>query len=83
MVHVLGLVEDERCFSSLKFVKDRLRNWFSVDHLDLVIGMHAQRVFILETFPYVGSLDWTLPIWSDSIDLLATGLCVSATGFLF
>jgi hypothetical protein len=52
MVHVLGSVEDERCFLSLKFVKDRLRNRLSTDHLGLVIGMHAQRVFTLESFPY-------------------------------
>jgi hypothetical protein len=52
MVHVLGFVEDERCFSSLTFMKDRLRNRLVADHLGVVIGMHAQRVYTLETFPY-------------------------------
>jgi hypothetical protein len=46
MVHVLRSVEDECCFSSLNFVKDRLCNRLSNEHLGLVIGMHGQRVFM-------------------------------------
>jgi hypothetical protein len=52
MVHVLGSVEDERAFSSLTFLKDKLRNRLSSDHLGIVVGMHAQNVFTLENFPY-------------------------------
>jgi hypothetical protein len=52
LVHVLGSIEDERCFSSLNFVKDRLQNRLSNEHLDLVIGMHGQHMFTLGTFPY-------------------------------
>ena len=52
LVHVLGSVEDERCFSSLTFLKDKLRNRFASDHLSVVIGMYKQQVFILEKFPY-------------------------------
>jgi hypothetical protein len=52
MVHVLGSVEDERCFSSLTFLKDKLRNRLSADHLGIVVGMHGQNVFSLENFPY-------------------------------
>jgi hypothetical protein len=40
VVHVLGLVQDERCFSSLSFLKNKLRN--SLDqHLQLVVGMYS------------------------------------------
>jgi hypothetical protein len=52
MVHVLGSVEDERCFSSLTFLKDRLRNRLVSEHLGVVLGMHGQRVFTLQNFPY-------------------------------
>jgi hypothetical protein len=52
MVHVLGSVEDERCFSSLTFLKDRLRNHLANDHLGLVMGMYAQQVYTLQDFPY-------------------------------
>jgi hypothetical protein len=51
MVHVLGSVEDERSFSSLTFLKDKLQNRLCGDHLGLVIGMHRKRVFNLENFP--------------------------------
>jgi hypothetical protein len=52
MVYVLGSVEDERVFSSLTFLKDKLHNRLSADHLGIVIGMHAQNEFTLENFPY-------------------------------
>jgi len=52
MIHVLGSVEDERCFSSLSFLKDQLRNRLSDGNLSLVVGMHSQNVYTLETFPY-------------------------------
>jgi len=51
IVQVLGSVEDERCFSSLAFLKNKLRN--SLDtHLELVVGMYSQKLFSLESFPY-------------------------------
>lgn len=52
MVQVLGSVEDERTFSSLSFLKDKLRNRLDNSHLALVVGMHAQDVYTLEDFPY-------------------------------
>jgi hypothetical protein len=64
MVHVFGSVEDKRCFSSLKFVKDRLRNRLFVDHLSLVIDMHVQRMFTLENFPY----DTCFQTWIHSVE---------------
>jgi hypothetical protein len=52
LVHVLGSIEDERCFSSLTFLKDKLRNWPTSDHLSVVMGIYGQHVFILKNFPY-------------------------------
>ena len=52
MIHVLGSIEDERCFFPLSFLKDRLRNRLSDGNLSLVVGMHSQNVYTLETFPY-------------------------------
>jgi hypothetical protein len=51
MIHVLGYVEDERAFSALTFLKDKVRNKLD-DHLPVVIGMHAQQVYTLANFPY-------------------------------
>lgn len=51
VVMVLGSVEDERTFSSVKFLKSQLRN--SLDaHLNLVVGMYSQKIFSLKNFPY-------------------------------
>jgi hypothetical protein len=52
IVQVLGSVEDEWCFSSLNFMKDKLQNCLASKHLGIVVGMHGQRVFTLENFPY-------------------------------
>lgn len=51
VTHVIGSVEDERLFSALKFVKSKLRASLD-DHLQVAVGMYAQRIFTLETFPY-------------------------------
>jgi len=51
LVHILGNVEDECTFSTLNFLKSKLRNNLE-DHLQLVIGMFSQCIFILENFPY-------------------------------
>jgi hypothetical protein len=52
LVHVLGSIEDERCFSSLTFLKDKVRNRLVSDHLSAVMGMYGQQVYTLESFPY-------------------------------
>jgi hypothetical protein len=52
LVHVLGSVEDERCFSSLTFLKDKLQNRLASDHLSVVMGLYGQQVYNLENFPY-------------------------------
>ena len=51
VVTVLGSVEDERTFSTLNFMKNKLRNRLST-HLPVVVGMHAQDFFSLSDFPY-------------------------------
>lgn len=52
IIHVLGSVEDERCFSSLTFLKDKLRNRLASNHHSLVMEMYAQDVFTLQNFLY-------------------------------
>ncbi len=46
IVMVLGSVEDERTFSTLTFMKSKLRNQLTT-HLDLVVRMYAQDFFTL------------------------------------
>jgi hypothetical protein len=70
MVYVLGSVEDERFFSSLTFLKDKLRNRLSADHLGIVVGMHGQNVFSLENFPY----DDCFQTWVDSTECYRYGV---------
>ena len=53
---VLVSVEDERTFSSLKFLKSCLRNWLE-DKLSLVVRMHGQKNFMQETFLYKKGLE--------------------------
>lgn len=53
---VLGSVEDERTFSSLKFLKSCLKNWLE-DKLPFVVMMHGQKYFTQETFPYKKALE--------------------------
>ena len=56
VVTVLGSVEDERTFSTLSFMKNRLRNRLST-HLPVVVGMHAQDFYGLSDFPYDAAYD--------------------------
>ncbi len=44
IVMVLGNVEDERTFSTLTFMKSKLKNQLTT-HLDLVVRMYAQDFF--------------------------------------
>lgn len=56
VVHGIGSVEDERCFSTLGFLKNKLRNALN-EHLPLVVGMFAQKMFNLRTFPYEAAFE--------------------------
>jgi hypothetical protein len=40
-MQVLDLVEDERTFSTLSFIKSKLKNQFN-KHLHIVVGMYSQ-----------------------------------------
>jgi hypothetical protein len=56
IVHVLRNVEDEKCFSSLAFLKSKLQ--VTLDpRLPLVVGMYNQKFFILESFSYIATFD--------------------------
>jgi hypothetical protein len=71
VIHLLGSVEDERTFSSLTFVKDKLRNRLEGLHLGVVIGMHAQAVYSFKTFPY----DDCFKQWVHSAERYRYGTC--------
>ena len=47
---VLGSVEDERTFSTLSFMKSKLRNRLR-GHMDTCVKLFSQSFFTLETFP--------------------------------
>jgi hypothetical protein len=59
LVLVIENVEDERVFSSVYFLKTKLRN--SLDpHLGVVVGMYSQNIYALQNFPYNVVFDaWT------------------------
>jgi hypothetical protein len=67
-VLVLGSVEDECTFSTLSFMKDKLRNRLQT-HLPLVVSMHAQDFYDITTFPYGEAYsDWKTSVrLSDEI----------------
>jgi hypothetical protein len=58
VIQVINNVDDERTFSTLTFMKSKLRNQL-VGHLDIVIYMFAQDFFTKKTFPFqVAIMDW-------------------------
>jgi len=59
VVHVLGSVKDERCFSLVNFLKSKVRNNLE-GHLQLVVGMFSQRIFNLKIFPYDAAFSYWL-----------------------
>lgn len=50
-VQVLGSTEDDRTFSTLTFIKNRLRNRLTT-HLELAVAMFAQKFYTIDNFPY-------------------------------
>jgi hypothetical protein len=60
LVHVLGFVEDERCFNFVAFLNNKVQNRLN-DHLQLVVSMYAQKKITLHNFPY----EDTYEIWSN------------------
>ena len=60
IVMVLSSVEDKQTFSTLSFMKNKLRNRLS-NHLLLVIAMHAQEFYSLVDFSYNTTYnDWKM-----------------------
>jgi hypothetical protein len=58
IIMVLGDVEDERIFSTLTFMKSKLKNQLTT-HLDLIVKMYAQDFFTLQNFPfYIAITEW-------------------------
>jgi len=53
---VLGSVEDERCFSTLKFLKSCQCNRLG-KHLPLVVHMFGQKYYTLDNFPYKDAIN--------------------------
>jgi hypothetical protein len=51
VVMVLGSMEDERSFSTVSFMKSKLRNRLT-NNLGLVVAFKSQRFFDLGSFPY-------------------------------
>jgi hypothetical protein len=57
IVQVIGSVEDERTFSTLTFMKSKIRKLL-VEHLDIAICMFTQDFFTKKTFPFQVAMDW-------------------------
>ena len=65
MVAVLGSIEDERTFSTLSFMKNKLKNRLNV-HLPLAVAMHPQEFYTLTDFPYNAAYDdWKKNVRKD------------------
>jgi hypothetical protein len=63
IVLVLGSVEDERTFSTLSFMKDRVRNRLET-HLPMVVTMHSQSFYDIDSFPYgLAYSEWKKCVW--------------------
>jgi hypothetical protein len=60
MVRVLSSVEDEQCFNSIAFLKNKVWNRLK-NHLQLVVSMYAKKFFTLHNFLY----EDTYEMWSN------------------
>ncbi len=60
MAMIMGIIEDERCYFNLGFMKSEVRNRLTT-HLDMVVRMFVQKFFTLNTFPFVVTMSsWTI-----------------------
>ncbi len=55
MCQVLGFVENERCFSTLSFMKGKFCNRF-ITHIDVCVSMSSHDFYNLECFPYTKAI---------------------------
>jgi hypothetical protein len=51
IVQVLGSKEDEWCFSTFSFMKNKVHNWLNT-HLNLCVKMFGQTFFSFDNFSY-------------------------------
>jgi len=56
MTTVLGSCEDERTFSTLSFIKNKVKNRLQ-GNLDTTIRLYSQSWYDVESFPYVDAFD--------------------------
>jgi hypothetical protein len=56
MVHIIGSVENERCLSTLAFMKSKFHNKLTI-HFPIVVCMFALQFYILENFPYAECIE--------------------------
>jgi hypothetical protein len=56
MVQIIGNMEDERCFSTLAFMKSKLNNKL-ITYFPIVVCMFAQQFYTLENFPYAKCIE--------------------------
>jgi hypothetical protein len=56
MAMIMGNVEDERCLSNLRFMKNKLRNKL-ITPLGLVVRMVVQKLFTLNIFPFAATMN--------------------------
>lgn len=51
MVGVIDFIKEKRCFNNLNFIKSKFCNQLTM-HLDLLVWMFVQQIYMLENFPY-------------------------------
>jgi hypothetical protein len=56
VVHIIGSVENERCLSTLAFMKSKFHNKLTI-HFPIVMCMFALQFYILENFPYAKCIE--------------------------
>jgi hypothetical protein len=54
---VPGLVEEERHFSKLAYIKDEQRNSLNEEHLNACLLLATQQMWNLHTFPYSRAME--------------------------
>jgi transcriptional antiterminator len=60
MVQIFGLVEDERTFNNLAFMKNKLHNRLTT-HLNLCVRMFTHNFYNVNNFPY----DAAITTWKE------------------
>ena len=57
LVIAVSSAEDERTFSTLKFIKNEARNRLKGDHLNACVRLFSQDFYTVESFPYTKALE--------------------------